>query len=240
MEMKSAKKNSLKSLAMLVFTALFYTSCTDTTEVGLEGKVNVMVVNAIPTDDSIDFYLDSARFTPLSLGFREYMPYDSVAGGRRSAEIMRAGENAFALSKNLYLNPYRNYSFFITHTDSLNTDLSYVATVDNLVEPSLGTSARLRFIHLSPDEKGVDLYTQRDTFALTKTFSNAYFKSASVFQDIRAGNYRFLLTPVGSTEEIVSVSNLVLLPKKSYTLFISGFKAASDDKSLRISLIQNN
>src|SRR5690606_23560766 len=101
-------------------------------------------------------------------------------------------------------------------------------------------SARVRFIHLSPDEKGVDLYTQRDTFALTKTFSNAYFKSASVFQDLRAGNYRFVLTPAGSTDQIISSSGVVLEPKKSYTIFISGFKAATDDKSLQLSILQNN
>lgn len=231
-------KKTLLKLSAILFVVLMLSACAETTDVGLEGKVHIMVVNTVPDNSTIDLYLDTTKVTAASLSFGSYTSYDTVAGGRRKAEVFIAGKSV--LSRDLYLNPYRAYSFFVTEVDSIDKSLTYVATVDYLKEPVSGTNSRVRFVHLSPDENGVDLYTKRDDLPAERKFFNAYYKSVSIFQEFRAGNYTFTLTPVERAEEIISLSNVVLEPKKSYTIFINGYKAATDDKKMKISVIQNN
>src|SRR5690606_19379955 len=163
-------------------------SCSDNSEVGTMGRAQVAVFNLVPQQDSFIFYLDTNKVTSV-LSFGEVHPYDTLAGGRRTARVHSVVKDSVTLSKDLYLNPYRDYSFFIVPTDSTNTGLAYVATVDYLSEPNIKTNAKVRFIHLSPEEDGVDLFTRLGDAEEKKTFSNAFYKSASPFQEIKAGTY---------------------------------------------------
>ena len=233
----------MKSFFRIIFGAIvlggILVSCSDNSEVGTIGRAQVAVFNLVPQQDSFNFYLDTTKVTSV-LSFGEVHPYDTLAAGRRTAKVHSVVSDSTTLSKDLYLNPYRDYSFFIVPTDSTNTGLAYVATVDYLGEPNIKTNAKVRFIHLSPEEQGVDLFTKLGDAEEKKTFSNAFYKSASPFQEIKAGTYSLKLTPTNVTDQVIlSVENVTLEAKKVYTIFISGLKDASSDYSQRITIVNN-
>lgn len=213
-------------------------SCSDNSEVGTIGRAQVAVFNLVPQQDSFNFYLDTNKITSV-LSFGEVHPYDTLAAGRRTAKVHSVVKDSVTLSKDLYLNPYRDYSFFIVPADSTNTGLAYVATVDYLSEPNIKTNAKVRFIHLSPEEHGVDLYTRLGDAEEKKTFSNAFYQSASPFQEIKAGTYSLKLTPANVTDQVILTENVSLEAKKVYTIFISGLKDSSSDYSQRITIVNN-
>lgn len=237
MTMKSALS---RVICVVLLGGLLLASCTDNSEVGMIGKAQVAVFNFIPQQDSFSFYLEADKITDV-LSYREAHPYDTVAAGRRTASLYSAVKDSVVLSKALYLNPYRDYSFFLVPSDSTNTELMYVATLDYLAEPNIKTNAKVRFIHLSPDEKGIDVYTQLTGADEKLSFTNAIYKTASVFQEIKAGTYAFKLRSTGVTDSaIASIEGLVLDAKKAYTIVISGLKKTENaELSQKITVIQN-
>lgn len=219
---------------------LLVVSCADNSEVGLLGRAQVLVCNMVPEDDSVTLYLDTTVVNNSPLSFNELSPYDTLAAGRRSVIVKSYTTDSVVMEKAMYINPYRNYSFFIVPMDSINKQISLVATVDYLSLPQTMTNAKVRFIHLAPKELGVNLYTKLDTFTERKTFTNAYYKTASVFQELKAGKYTLRLTDVQQPEnQISTVTNVVFEQKKSYTILISGLKNSTDYPQ-QISVIQNN
>ncbi|ADY54304.1 hypothetical protein Pedsa_3775 [Pseudopedobacter saltans DSM 12145] len=233
------KKALSKVAGFFVLAVLLFTSCSENSEVGTIGRAQVAVFNLVPQKDSFNLYLDTNKVTN-ALAYAGYHAYDTVAAGRRNAKLFSNVKDSVVLSKDLYLNPYRDYSFFLVPSDSTNTGLSYVATVDYLSEPNVKTNAKIRFIHLSPDEKGIDFYTKLGEAEEKKTFSNAVYQSASPFQEIKAGAYNFRLTPYNVTDQVVvSASNVVLEAKKVYTVFISGLKAETGNYSQQLTVVQN-
>ncbi|MDF2700276.1 MAG: hypothetical protein K0Q49_1834 [Haloplasmataceae bacterium] len=97
--------------------------------------------------------------------------------------------------------------------ENLNYDIGGLPAI-----PVLGNSARLRFVHLSPNAPAVDLVLANGT----RLFTDTRYKQATDYIPIGAGNLTFNVVRFGTNQVLLTVPNLTLLPNESYTIYAIG------------------
>lgn len=226
-------KTIFKLLPIFILSIALF-SCSDNSDLELEGTTKLMIVNASPDAGAIDFYLDDVRVdSALSILYTNNSGYISTNAGDQKADVKTSLTSETILTQQVFFQPNKSYSLFVAGRASTDSVI-YVATEDNLTAPT-GNRAKIRFINLSPSTLAYDVFSVDKNL-----FSNATYKSASTFQEVNASSYILQLRASGTTENILS-RTINIEPGGIYTIWLKGFRGIlAGDTALGIELLRNN
>lgn len=231
-EMKSIKA-TLKLLSIFLLPIILF-SCSDNSDLELDGTTKIMIVNASPDAGPIEFYLDDIRVdTAGAISYTNNSGYIATKAGDQKADVKVSLTSELLLTQQVFFQPNRTYSLFVTGKAAKDSVI-YVATEDKLIAPT-GNKAKIRFINLSP---GTIAY---DVFAVGKNlFSNATYRSASEFQEVNAASYILELRASGTTANVLS-RTINVEAGRIYTIWLKGLSGiVAGDTALGIELLRNN
>lgn len=218
--------SSIFSVALLIFSAAFFTSCSKD-----ENKAKVMVVHAAPDAPGVDILIDNSKVSNAALNFPKNTGYLEVEPGVRNIKVNAAGTSNSVINADVTLKEGINYSVFAVNTlDKIEA----VIVEDDLTAPASG-KAHVRFAHLSPDAPAVDVALKGGAVL----FPNFSFKTFSNFTPIDGGSYTLEVRLAGTETVALELPPITLAAGKIYTIFAKGL-AAGGSNPLGAEIINNN
>ena len=173
----------LMSFVVLSFSAVF-TSCNpDNTDNNYSSTLaKVMVVNASPGLNGLDFYVDNSLQNGNAIGYNMTSPYYQSLTGMRNMRLnlAQSAVNIIDINKDLDLNG--DYTLIALDTAGKTQSLFLS---DDLSEPVLG-KAHVRFVHASHNTGAIDIVNLADTSVV---FANNGFRSYTAFTPVTAATY---------------------------------------------------
>lgn len=223
--MKNVNLRTIFKTFMAVFAvAVVFAACSkDRYEVN-QPVAGLSVINAFPSPDSLDFYIDQSRANNRgALKFNSKIDYLNLFPGNRALTITKRKSNKALATERFDLSSGVGYSIFIL--DTINTNAKkYLLTQDDLSAPA-ADKAKIRFINLSKDApalslringKDADLFTDKAFYEYT-TFT-AVDPGESVTFNIKAG-----------ADVKATVPNVKIEKGKIYTIYAKGISTATID-----------
>jgi len=183
-------------------------------------------VHSAPQLGKLDIYFDDGFVSAKvidGISFNDVTSYrtDTLKiGGNLNVTVVTAGTNEVLLSS---FNPFLAngiYSFAIVglSANSSTNPLSLWTYGDSFAPPSSPQKARIRFVHLAPSTKSLDVYGND-----LSLFSSIPYKQASSYVEVDAHTYRLQLYAAGDTANpIVTNEKIKLEPGNVYTIFAEG------------------
>ena len=223
-----------KIIAGCVLIASFFAMSCNNEETDINaGQDSLMLVNASPDAGKIDFMFNDVKVNNQPLNYTENTAYTLINAGIKKVETTFPPSETKQLSVPILLKTKKVYSVFFAGRVGNGTSV-YVATEDNLSNPDKGKS-KYRFINLSPNSSTLDLRLANDSVLV----SNIPFRSASDFNQIKAGNYNLKL--VSRDPSIIANANLnfAFVNGKVYTFWAKGLVNGLGVQALGIQTIQN-
>jgi Domain of unknown function (DUF4397) len=112
-----------------------------------------------------------------------------------------------------YTNPNLHIHYYLKHVKSMNKALhmrnnQQLTPADGALE-----TAKVRFLHTSPDASNVDIYVNGNI-----TIKDLPFKQASHYLSLKAGKYHIDIYPAGNMVDSVLNKKITIEAGKSYTL----------------------
>lgn len=227
-------KNISYIFTFLTLGVLFHlSSCNDGIEQEPDlGIAHLMFINASSTADSVYLSLDDQKIDSSTVAFTGNTSYLDVIVGNNKADV-KSNDETLLLSQQVFLKSTKYYSLFFTKSDSISN--IYIALQDNLTAPKNG-KAKIRFINLSYNLPAVNIVSA-DSITL---FSNANFKSSSLFTEVDAKPYILNMSRSLNKEVLYTTPEITLIPGGIYTFWTKGLLNANGTSSLGISVIQHN
>ncbi len=225
---KSGFNITLKSrLGILTcFLILTIFACKDS---GTDNTSNIAFINADVSTPSADLFVNGEKLNETPVDSGEFSTYQPVESGLLNTEI-RAGNNLLA-SDLLRFDPSRNYSVFLINRINAS---EVFATLDNTAAPEDGKS-KIRFVHLSADASDLNLLYTADSSLIT----GQKFKTASTYQNINPGNYRFVVINTDTTLTY-TLPAYTIEQGKAYSVITKGFKSGVNRSALKAFIMNNN
>jgi len=161
------------------------------------------VLDDISFNDITDFQTSTLRST----GFLNITVVDDSSG-----QVVLYSYNPFVANK--------IYSFAIVgiFANSSTNPLSVWTFEDALDAPSSPDKARVRFVHLAPNTKPLDVYGND-----LSLFTSVDYKQAAPYVEVKAHSYRIQLYAAGDTSSpILTDEKIRFDPGNVYTLFATG------------------
>ncbi|MBD3404050.1 DUF4397 domain-containing protein, partial [candidate division GN15 bacterium] len=159
--------------------------------------------------------------------------YDEVLKGIRNLKVQSVAGGAPVIDQNLDLAFNTDYTIFAVDD---------VAMIDAIYDADARTpnptAVKIRFVHASPDAGVVDIKTDSGTG--TTVFDAMSFKDITSYQEVSSGNYRFVVTADGATEELFVFNPLSLVNNTVYTIMAFGTVDPSDDFPFRVRVFRDN
>lgn len=208
------KSGFLKTLFVGV-AAIFAASCSVDDE-GYYLNDNAaygIVANASPNSGDLYFFADANQVGNAPFSYSDARGYLPFFTGDRTLSLKNAAGDLLA-STEVTLGVGNFFSAFAVNTFD---DIELVVYEDALVKPS-GSSAKVRFINLSPDAASIDVERENSIGVV----SEIAFKQASTFIDLPAGIYDFHFSLTGSDTPL-HTKNVQLNPGRIYTIYTKGF-----------------
>lgn len=148
-------------------------------------RAKLRVVHAVVGGEAVDAYVGGAKVA-ADLTFFEASPYAPVTPGSGiSAYVALAGQTApYLTAASVTLEPGKAYTLVARGAIGSFGTLGYDLLLDDLAAPAAG-SAKLRFVHLSPDAPEVNLRAN----GLPLTAGAVGFRSASGYVELPAATY---------------------------------------------------
>lgn len=241
MMLKNYSRQIFGTLAISLLSILLFSCGEDSeTDLDMQGETGVMLVHSAPNTDGIRLFIDSIALNSSVL-YSDKTPYLISKVGRRKASLKLSSSDEVLIDQDIFLNPQRNYSFFVADKRNDDEKLSYVAVVDDLKKPTR-ERIKLRFLNMIPDTLRLDIRTQFSSDTVSRvTFSNAAFKSVSTFQDLKAGTYEFAALKAGRlTDTVIRTQTVTFEEGKIYTMWVGGLVSGQGNKAIKAFIIQNN
>ncbi|MES2651330.1 MAG: DUF4397 domain-containing protein [Bacteroidota bacterium] len=189
------------------------------------------IVNASPSNERLDVYVDNTKVTNSSAGFifGDKIDYLSAYSGNRRMTITRKDSNVPLKTELFALEPQFGYTLFIVDRFA---EIKFMLLPDNLTKPVKG-KASVRFANLSPDSEPLTLAVENKTAFIT----NISFKDYSNAILVETGDKVTFEVREHSTGNLVlSLSNVKIEDEKIYTIYVKGLKAATDDTKLGVAI----
>lgn len=213
-----------------------FTSCTPEDDSDTNSTLaNVMVVNASPGTNGLDFYIDDALQNANGIFYGNNTGYIQSTTGMKNLKLNNTNTAVNLLDFDADFDLSGNYTLLAIDTAGSTEKL---LLNDDLSEPILGKS-HIRFVHASHNSPAIDIVNLADTSVV---FSNIGFRQGSAFTPVNAGTYALGYRLLGDSN-IASLPSPVSFSNQGiYTIVASGFNTDSSGTavtSLNIRLIDN-
>ncbi|NDK56119.1 DUF4397 domain-containing protein [Pontibacter fetidus] len=220
------KKNWMKLMLLAILPAAMLVSCDEDGDDDLPpssmGEAKVMVVHASPDAPGVDLLVDDKKVNTSALNYPSNTGYLAVEAGERNIKVNAAGTQTSVINGMLTFTKDMNYSIFATGSLA-DDDIEPLVVEDDLAAPANGT-AKVRFIHLSPDAPMVDIAataaTSTDEAIL---FDDVMFREATEFKEVPTGVYNLRVLVSDGGAEALKVANVSLVSGGIYTIYAKGF-----------------
>ncbi|RZL37562.1 MAG: DUF4397 domain-containing protein [Pedobacter sp.] len=219
-------KISLKTTTLL--TALVITlglsSCMkddfENTPISISG---LSLVQASPTTEKLDVYIDNTRASIDDFVFGNKMDYLRAYSGDRTVTVTKKGLTTRLTSDVVKLVPDSAYTVFVV--DKFEA-IDLLTLRDDLATPAAG-KAKIRFVNLSPDGGALNLAING---VATDLVDNKAFKEFSAFLPVDAAEkVTFNLKNKATGIVEATITDAKIEDGKIYTIYAKGLKANADD-----------
>ncbi len=237
--MKFLKEYKVRQVLLCIGVFLLFSSCGEDSETNtdMRGETGVMLIHSAPETNAFQLFIDSTAINNAII-YGANTPYLASQVGRRKAQLKLSSSGETLISQDIFLNPQRYYSFFVAEKRP-NEGMVYVAVADDLRKPKK-EMVKLRFLNMVPDTLRLDLQTQFSTDTVSRlSFTNAAFKSVSLFQDFKAGTYTFEALRAGRKDTVVKTQTFTFESEKIYTIWVGGQLNGQGNKAIRTYIITN-
>lgn len=168
----------------------------------------VRYVNAVVNSGPLDFYANNTR-NVNGLEFPDATDYFVVDSGPSvSFSITKLNDSTPLVTTKEGLPGA--HTFTLIAADSM-AGLTPLFVADSNTAPDK-SAVKLRFIHVAPSFKNVDVYLiGQGQKLVTPTFASFGFEQVSTYQVVPPGSYYFVATPPGNAAVVVAVDTLSVL-----------------------------
>jgi len=174
----------------------------------------VSIYHESPNAPELDVIVDDRPVSTLE--YTDYTGYLNFYTGERNFKINPLNASNALVDTTYNFEDGAFYSLFIVNN---LTHVETLAVRDSASDPAEG-KAKVRFINLSPDAPALDVTAGENE---TPLFAGQAFKQPSDFTEVNAEAYSFDITAAGSSDTLISVSDINLQPSKFYTIIVRGF-----------------
>jgi len=181
------------------------------------------IIQASPTLDLLDVYVDNTRATASDFEFGNKIGYLSAYSGNRAFNVTKKGSATSLKSLTYNLKPQLGYSLFVANTLA---NIELLMLEDDLTKPATG-KARIRFVNLSPDGGNLSLNVGGAT---TDLATNKAFKEFSTFESVDAtASVTLNIKNATSSAIEATIPGVKLEEGKIYTVYAKGLKSGTGD-----------
>lgn len=220
-------------ICFVLIASLFAMACNNEGTGVNAGQDSLMLINASPDAGVIDIAFNDLKLNSKLLSYTENTAYNLIDAGIKKVVTTFPPSIVEQLSIPMLLKTKKVYSVFFAGRVG-NSTMAYVATEDNLSNPDKG-KAKYRFINLSPNSSTLDLRLANDSVLV----SNLPFKTASDFNQIKAGTYSLKLVSRDTSIKANANLNFTLTNGKVYTFWAKGLVKGVSVQAIGIQVIQN-
>jgi len=208
------------SFLFVVISSLFLMSCDEDSKSSTEptqmsSNAKVRVIHTSYDAPAVDIQVDDA-LAISNIMYGETSGYAEIAEGTRNIKVTPNGAaTPIVIEADLTLESNKEYSVYAV--DQLASITAVVSEDDRAANSS---KAKVRFLHASPDAPAVDIKLNNGSGPAV--FSNASFKDITNYTEVDAGTYTFVVTPTGSTNEVVVFEPISVTNGMVYTVIAHG------------------
>lgn len=172
----------------------------------------IRVFHAVPDGDTVDIYLNDQPFYK-SINFTEFTPYVYVPQGRYILTVY--GENTLE-------NPIVNEEIEVNNGDLAtiaiigDEDEIKILPIEEDKEISDGNNSKIRFVHLVPNGRGVDIIIDNVT-----AFKDVEFQDVTEYIIVPPKEYRVDVV-VSQNNQIIKSDKVNVNPNRIYTFYAIG------------------
>ena len=215
------------NIVVVFILFLLITSCAKKEVVPLIDVSGLSIVNASPSFENLDVYVDNTKVTNTGavFTFGGKIDYLTAYSGSRKVTITRKDSGIPLKSELFILEPQFGYTLFIIDRFAV---IKLMLLPDNLTKPIKG-KASIRFANLSPDSEQLTLAIEGNTALITNIAFTNY--SNAILIDI-GDKVSFEVREHRTGNLIASLSDIKIEEEKIYTIYVKGLKAATDDTKL--------
>ncbi len=220
-----------KNIIVAFILSISITSCAKQNEPELIDLSGLSIVNASPSAEKLDVYVDNTRITNTATDFTfgSKIDYLTAYSGSRRMTITKKNSGLPLKSELFILEPQFGYTLFII--DRL-ANIKFMLLPDNLTKPAKGT-ASVRFANLSPDSEPLTLSIEGNPYLIT----NISFKDYSNAMLVGIGDkVTFQVREHQTGDLVLSLSDVKIEDGKIYTIYVKGLKAATDETKLGVAI----
>lgn len=217
-----------KLITFTFFLAICFVSCKKDAQ-NLIDLSGLSVVNASPSKESLEVYVDNTKVTNSDFTFGSKLDYLTAYSGRRVMIVKQKGSDQTLLTEPFILEPQYGYSLFIVDR---YPNVKFMLLPDNLTKPPKG-KASVRFANLSPDSDPLTLAVGSGNYKIT----NVRFKDYSDAMLIDVGdNITFFIRDHATADLVTSLSDVNIEEGKIYTIYVNGLKSAKDETRIGVAM----
>jgi len=217
-------KNTRRFIALFAMTGavISLSSCTKNEFQPQPEVSGLMVFNASPVQNSIDFLFAGQKVNTSPLLFGQKIDYVKAYSGVRNVSIVNTTNSQTIKSSDITLKNGLYHSLFVlTSGDST----SFYNVVDSVAYGS-SDKGRVRFINLAADAPAYKIEIEGDT----ATFAPRAYKALTPFKAVTAKTTAKIFLKAPATNEIVAtLENVELKRDGFYTIWVKGLVNATVD-----------
>lgn len=211
-------------------------ACTDFIDDGdnvYPAAAQVSFYHASPNTPQLTVTVEEKNLLNAPLGYAQFSGYLNFYVGSRQFKF-KNGSSILA-DTTLLLKQNYSYSVFVINEDAT---IETVVTIDTAEAPSTG-KAMVRFMQLSPDIAPIDVSVEGEN---ADRFSALAYKQGSVFKEMNAGTFKFIMKNATSDDEIFKTNNITLEAGRYYTIISRGYKTPpqGNTNTLNVQIVAND
>ncbi len=235
--LKSKRSVFVTLLSVLAFSIAFY-GCEPVGEELRLGEASLRIINASPEANEYSFFINDTLKTGQPLKFGEASAYLTVSAGTNSVYTTVNGVVMRNTKSQFFMLQDKNYTLFLSGKASKDS-LIYVSTLD-IKQVLPDTSARVRFVNVSPDAANLNLVFQKNLVDSVNVISNINYRTASTYVKIKPSTYFMRIKKNTGSVRLANLDNYKLEAGKSYTFWTKGLVNGSDVYALELKVLQDN
>ncbi len=188
----------------------------------------VRVLHASPDAPGVDIYLNR-MLVARNLLYKNFTPYLPLMPGKYKVEVYATGTRVNPVIDTV-LDVMPNSDYTVAATGMLENIKPLVINDTAMMLP--GHKGQVKFVHLSPNAPAVDV-TLRDG---TELFKNIEFREISENLLVDPGRYTLQVRLAGTDDVVLTVPNVVIDPKRYYTVYAVGLAGGNPPLQALIAL----
>jgi len=206
-------------------------SCSKSSSGPSTPQAQVMFMNAWLVTNSVNVTANTiAVSNGTNLGFLKNTGYQNVSAGvSEDLAFLLPSPSTKLIDTSVTLTANTHYSLYITGV----TPLAQVMTVDDVTAPASGM-AKVRFVNLSPDTVGYNVYIGSTMVSGADT----KYRGVTAFTSIAATTGNVLVSDPNNVPIQTLLNNQTFSPGKIYTIVLTGQYASPSTTT--ITILNNN